>query len=143
MHAGFDWIWVIIFVVVALSQGWKKVSEQMGGGEEEPAPPRPAPKRPPRPLNKQPEVWRVGDNLLREFVEQVRQVPAPPPIRLATPVPAAPPPPPPAPEKPAPPVVSHRAPSRASIWGTALRDKSNLRNVILSAEIIGPPKGLN
>jgi hypothetical protein len=156
IHASLDWIWVIIFVVIALSQGWKKMAEQTGGDDDEPAPPRPPTKRPPRPLpvrpaappplHKQPDIWRVGEEKVREYIETVRQAAAPPPIRQATPVPVAPPAPAPEPVKPAPtppPVVTHRQPSRASIWATALRDKENLPNVILSAEIIGPPKGLN
>jgi hypothetical protein len=159
MHAGLDWIWVIIFVVVALSQGWKKLAEQQGGDEEEPAPPRPLPKRPPRPrpvrpaapppLHKQPDVWRVGEDRVREFIEQVRQSAAPPPLRQATPVAAAPPLPPPPPPETAKPattspaaVITERPATRGSLWAAALRDKDNLRNVILSAEIIGPPKAL-
>jgi hypothetical protein len=30
--------------------------------------------------------------------------------------------------------------SRASQWMEALRDRNNIRNIIISAEIIGPPK---
>jgi hypothetical protein len=153
MHAGLDWIWVVIFVVVALSQGWKKLAEQTDGDEEDPAPPRPVPKRPPRPVppvspaprRKQPEAWRVGDSEMREYVEHVRPSPPPPPLRRATPVPTAPPlpPEPPKPVPPPPAVVSPPTPTRGSIWAAALRDKDNLRNVILSAEIIGPPRGLS
>jgi hypothetical protein len=33
-------------------------------------------------------------------------------------------------------------PSRASQWAEALRDRQNIRNIIISAEIIGPPKAM-
>ena len=33
-------------------------------------------------------------------------------------------------------------PRRSSPWVVALRDRQNLRNIIISAELIGPPRGL-
>lgn len=108
------------------------------------------------------ETWRVDPEQIRRFMEQLsgqpRQAgrgqprPAPPPI-------AHPPvrkaealaPPPPAPAKPEPvsaapapePAMAGApasSPSRAAQWAEALRDRQNIRNIIISAEIIGRPK---
>jgi hypothetical protein len=95
---------------------------------------------------------KVSTDEIRRFVEQLSGKPQPPP-----PPPVAPPPVPraePAPLAPRPEpvtaapvatqtVVESPAPgqtSRALQWMEALRDRQNIRNIIISAEIIGPPK---
>jgi len=101
------------------------------------------------------DTWRVDPEQIRRFMEQLsgqaRPVPPPiarPPVQKAEP--AAPPP--PVAEEPAPtpaaavpaPAIASRsatpAPSRAAQWAEALRDRQNIRNIIISYEIIGPPK---
>lgn len=62
---------------------------------------------------------------------KARPVPAPAPVPATTPVPS-----------PTPVAVAESKPSRGAIWREALRDKNNFRNIIISAEIIGPPKAL-
>ena len=53
------------------------------------------------------------------------------------------PPPPPAPPEPvATPATVPAKPSRKNPWAEALRDRQNIRNIIISAEIIGPPKSM-
>jgi hypothetical protein len=84
----------------------------------------------------------------RDFMEQLQRklqpqpIAAPPVARAAPPpTPALPPPPPPTPKaKPQTTAPAPPQPSRTSQWAEALRDKQNIRNIIISAEIIGPPK---
>lgn len=98
------------------------------------------------------EKWGEAPKSLRDFMEQMRRQmqppvarPAPPsvataPLPVAEPVAPAEPVPAPEPEPvPAPTVVSE--PSRASRWSAAMRDKQNVRNIIIGAEVLGPPKG--
>jgi hypothetical protein len=96
------------------------------------------------------EGWKIDPEQIRRFVEQLsgqpRSTPQPP-VAAPPPVQKAPTP---APEpivataaetKPA--MAEAEAPptsSRAAQWAEALRDKQNIRNIIISAEIIGPPK---
>ena len=96
------------------------------------------------------EAWRIDPEQIRRFVEQVsgqtRPVPPPIPQPRADKVEAAGPPPTPEPAAAAPvakTVTDETASSRTSRavqWAEALRDKQNIRNIIISAEIIGPPK---
>jgi hypothetical protein len=96
------------------------------------------------------EGWKIDPEQIRRFVEQLSGQPPstpPPPVASPPPVQKAPPPTPEpvaaaAPESqpvmaeaPAPPATS-----RAAQWAEALRDRQNIRNIIISAEIIGPPK---
>jgi hypothetical protein len=97
------------------------------------------------------EARKIDADQIRRFIEQLSgQTTAPPPV-AAPPVPsAAPPPLPPQPEAvadvpdqkqtiadaPAP-----VQPSRATQWAQALRDRQNVRNIVIAAEIIGPPRG--
>jgi hypothetical protein len=110
---------------------------------------RPTPRTAARPVGSPAprEGWRIDPEQIRRFVEQLSGQPqatpqppvAPPPIHEA-PAPA------PMPEpvataaetKPTIPVTT----SRASQWAEALRDRQNIRNIIISAEIIGPPKAV-
>ena len=115
--------------------------------------------------------WQVDPEQIRRFMEQLsgqaRPTPTPPITQPPVPKAAAPTrPPPPPPPTPAPtaaepePAMAEAAPaaaptqpvtaaapapstpSRASQWADALRDRQNIRNIIISYEIIGPPKAL-
>ncbi len=132
--------------------------------QPQPRPPVvPAPRLPPplqrtaAPLGPRPvaapagEARKIDADQIRRFIEQLSgQTAAPPPV-AAPPVPtAAPPSLPPQPEAvldttdpkqtiadaPAP-----AQPSRATQWAQALRDRQNVRNIVIAAEIIGPPRG--
>ncbi|HUJ70853.1 MAG TPA: hypothetical protein VLZ30_01325 [Verrucomicrobiae bacterium] len=103
---------------------------------------------------------KVSADDIRQFVEQLsgkpqRQQPPPPPLPppIQPPVSrrsvrkAAPPPPPPKTEPAvAAPVATQTVaaaptqPSRAWQWMEALRDRNNVRNIVIGAEVIGPPK---
>ena len=131
-------VWLIIAVIVGIGKLWNWfISQQSGESVEEETPPvvRPKPRpQPARPVIQQREQPPAN---LREFADRFTQPAKPvaaPPVPKAAPVPK--PPPSPAPTKPAPEPV--RRPSR---WVEALRDRQNLRNIIISAEIIGPPRG--
>ena len=96
---------------------------------------------------------RVSTDDIRRFAEQLsgkaQPPPPPPPPVVRPPARKAEPPPPPRPEPAtAAPVAVQTvaaapAPaqtSRALQWMEALRDRNNIRNIIISVEIIGPPK---
>lgn len=150
-----NWIWVIIFIVAGLFKMLGKLKPET---EDEPAPRppvhqskppqpyRPPPRPMPRPVAPKPvqKQWTVDANRLQDFVERVIQKPSarssrvppiaskPAPVLTATPAP-----------KPAPiavPVTPEK-PSRAAQWRAAMREKDNLRNVIIATEILGPPRG--
>ena len=137
------WLIIVLFVAAA-----KAFSKMQSGSEpdEPPVVPRPTPTRQlpraPRKLQTT-DRQRVPARDIETLVEKLarkqaaKSAPPPPPVEstplpepAAAPSPAAPPP------APAEPV------SPASVWAEALRDKQNLRNIIISAEIIGPPKAL-
>ena len=97
------------------------------------------------------KAGRIDADQIRRFVEQLSGQPTPVPPVAPPPVPtAAPAPLPPTPEPvtdaldlkqtiadaPAPTQLS-----RATQWAQALRDRQNVRNIVISAEIIGPPRG--
>jgi hypothetical protein len=101
------------------------------------------------------EAWRVDPEQVRRFIAQLsgqpRPVP-PPPVQARIPKAEAIAPPPVAPTpEPAPaapiaqPTMAETPPkaSRASQWAEALGDRQNVRNIIISAEIIGPPKAFS
>jgi hypothetical protein len=96
------------------------------------------------------KAGRIDADQIRRFVEQLSGQPTLQPPVAPPPVPsAAHPPPPPLPEPvtdtpetkqtiadaPAP-----TPPSRATQWAQALRDRQNVRNIVIAAEIIGPPR---
>ena len=99
---------------------------------------------------------KVSMDDIRRFVEQLSgkpqppTAPPPPPPPIARPaLRRAEPPPPPMPEPAAAApvatqtVVAAPAPaqtSRTSQWMEALRDRNNIRNIVIAAEIIGPPR---
>jgi hypothetical protein len=113
----------------------------------------------PRPVST-PPGRKVSADDIRHVVEQMGRkppplapAPLPPPAPLvakaeAIPPPSPTPPPPPAPSPPEASVPAQAAggapapaeASRASEWMEALRDRQNLRNIIISYEIIGPPR---
>jgi hypothetical protein len=157
------WIWIIILIIIALAKGVEKLKSL---AERKP-PSSPAPSRRPRPVAASPRPvqmpppirsrtvvqpqsppagWQVNTEELRRFIRQVAgqaeppPLPAPPQPRRMTPPPE--PPPPPLPPPPAPTAAAAKRSRRATAWAAALRDKQNLRNVIVAAEIIGRPKGI-
>jgi hypothetical protein len=118
-------VWLIIFAIVAIAKAWGKLATPTDEANEPAPPPRPRP-RPARP----PPIGRAVAGPVPPKVE--------PPKRVPTEVPATPPAPAPAPV----PTATHsRRFDRSARWAAALRDKQNVRNIIISAEIIGRPKG--
>ena len=126
-HASAEFIiWLIVAVVVMVAKGLGKLAtpsetEKPASKDEWPgAAPRPKPK---------PVVRRPTRRPTAE---------APPPVIAATPAVAE--------EKPAPPppsaAVPPAPPSRSNQWAMALRDRQNIRNVIIANEIIGKPVAL-
>jgi hypothetical protein len=93
----------------------------------------------------------IDADQIRRFIEQLSGQSMPQPPAVPPPVPSpAPPPPPPQPESvpdvPDTQQTIAKAPAstqstRASQWAQALRDRQNVRNIVISAEIIGPPRG--
>jgi cytoskeletal protein RodZ len=116
--------------------------------EEEPIAP------PVRPHHRE---WAVDEDELRRFLGEVTGT-EPEPVRPPTPpptpvMPAAPRAAEPAPSFKAESESSHVAasrpfeqveerPNRAAQWAAAMRDPANLRNSIIAAEILGPPRAL-
>ncbi len=129
------WVWLIIMVIVAIAKGWNKLSEQIDEDEATPVPqPRPdRPKRPPKPAPKQPPPIRTAP--------PTWEAPPPLPVTPAASAPLEAPVPPPRPTPPSPATTITRRPSRGALWAEVLRDKQNLRNLVLASEILGPPKG--
>ena len=117
-------------------------------------PPRTVPRTTARPVPPPTRgEWKVDANQIRRFIEQMggkaqpppQPQPVPPPVTREAEPPAPSPQPEPAQDAPAATESPAKAPapvqaSRASMWAEALRDRSNIRNIIISAEIIGPPK---
>ncbi len=148
------WIWVVIAIVVAVV---KALGKLQSAAEEEPipVPPKPQPQRPPRtrprPSAAPPQAtpapvggWRADPEHLREFITQLTRQAQPPPIVPAAAREARKPEPKPEPQpkqQTAPAQVTEHKPSRAAQWAAAVRDKHNLRNIVIATEIIGPPKG--
>lgn len=96
------------------------------------------------------EARTIDADQIRRFIEQLSGQSAPQPPAVPPPIPVTPPPPPPSKPEPVPdtpdtgqtiaetplPALS----ARATQWAQALRDRQNVRNIIISAEIIGPPR---
>lgn len=127
-------VWLIVAVVVTVAKGLGKLATPSTSDDDAapvatPKPPvrRPPPRRPgPRPVVAAPPARRV----VVTAPQPAPPVMEPPVAEVEAPAqPKAEPPPPP-------------APSRASQWAVALRDRSNIRNVIIANEIIGPPVAL-
>jgi hypothetical protein len=91
---------------------------------------------------------RVSSDEIRQVLEQLSGKASPPPPPVARPPArkAEPPPPPTLEPATAEPVATQTvaaAPaqtSRALQWMEALRDRNNIRNIVIAAEIIGPPR---
>jgi type IV secretory pathway VirB10-like protein len=141
-------VWLIIAIIVIVGKLWNKFVS-MQAEEEEPASSSPKPVRQrsrprprPAPPAAPPVVRKASPDDFRAFMERLTRPPQPTPAATPPVARAAPPPPPP---KPAEPVAAtpapERSPSGASRWAEALRDRQNLRNIIIAAEIIGPPRG--
>jgi hypothetical protein len=155
------WIWIVIILVVALAKGLGKLQSE-SGEDTNPRPPvvRPPQRRTPpsgrsiqprtrpqvpRPVPPpMPGAWMAKPEAIRQFVEHLEHRMEPRPVAPTT-MPAAkrptrPPRPTPKPPK-SPEPVSTEKPPRATQWAAALRDRQNLRNIVIAAEIIGPPRG--
>lgn len=140
-------VWFIIAIVVMISKAYNKFQESNEADEEPASPPLPRPRpRPvapfpkarPAPASAPPVIANVPAavrDLVNRLAQPTRPTPAPPPapVKPAEPEPAKP--------VPAAAALPPPPPSRSSQWATALRDRSNVRNIIIAAEIIGPPKG--
>lgn len=110
-----------------------------------PASPIAAPRPIASPMRKAP---RVDADQIRRFVDQLSGRPIPLAVAALATHKAEPPPPIPKPqpeaseakqtiaEQPTPPQSSP-----ASQWTQALRDRQNIRNIVISVEILGPPRG--
>jgi hypothetical protein len=94
---------------------------------------------------------RIDADQIRRFIEQLSGQSAPQPPVAPPPVPSAAPPPPPktdaVPYVPDTTQTIAEAPApapaqsgRATQWAQALRDRQNIRNIVIAAEIIGPPR---
>jgi hypothetical protein len=163
----FEWLWLIVFVVAWL---WPMIRKVLSAGDREKPPPVPKAKPKRRPQTRREPVdqakpfgvRREVTDQIRELVDQLRRGAQPPmpasrapaPIRETVSAPrpavAAPPPirelasvPPLAPKVPlpSPSAIAEPRPTPASVWAEALRDRRALREIIVAAEIIGPPKG--
>ena len=113
-------VWLIVAVVVMAAKGLGKLATP-----PEKAAPASPPRRPPPPkpvvrrTTRRPDA-EVKPPVIAKSQAVVTDQPAPtPPAPAATPA----------------------QPTRSAQWAAALRDKQNVRNIIISAEIIGPPRG--
>jgi hypothetical protein len=158
------WIWLIVIIVALISKGVSALKEAGQGENQPPAPPRlprkrsarqrPAPARPRPQTARTPPViaekkrpsWEVDQRNLEEFIERVTGIQRPPrrpePEPIVEYVKPPLPEPEPTPNAPSGPPKEPARPTRAAIWAEALRDNSNLRNIVVASEIIGPPKAL-
>jgi hypothetical protein len=149
--AGADFlIWIIIFLVVSAVQGWKKLQGTEDAEESSepvpPPPPRPRVNRPPRPVAPPPvmpraapppppKTWQVDPDELERLRRKFEPVPV-----VETVVPAKLP----APEPPKPVAIPRKvkpAPVHRDGWAARLRRRETVRQAIVAAEILGPPKG--
>jgi hypothetical protein len=164
-------VWLIVAILIAISKGLGKLQER--AGKTPPVKPPPVQRPPEairRPVSERavpPLVRPLTPEYLREIVRDHQPSPAAPRPRTAppravaakqtqragrprslteplqpkpvTPSTAATPVPPARPAT----AAAQAVPARLSPWAEALREKTNLRNIIISAEIIGPPKALN
>ena len=117
-------IWAIVAVVVMVAKGLGKLATptvEENSDEKPVSPPRPRPqlKPPVRRPTRRPDA-EVAPPLITAAPVIAEDKPAP------TPVAAVPP----------------AKPSRSAQWAAALRDRQNIRNVIIANEIIGKPVSL-
>jgi len=116
-------VWLIVAVVVMVAKGLGKLATPP---ETAAAPAASPPHRPPPP---KPAVRRPTRRPAGETVPPVIQA-APQPVaeEKAAPQPAA--------------AVPPAKPTRSAQWAAALRDRQNVRNVMIANEIIGRPVSL-
>ena len=109
----------------------------------------PSPIAAPRPIaSPMRKAPRVDADQIRRFVDQLSGRPIPPRIAPPATRKAEPPP---QPSKPQPEASEAKQPiadpptprqsTRASQWSQALRDRQNIRNIVISVEILGVPRG--
>jgi hypothetical protein len=159
------YIWIVIMIVVGISKLIEKAKQAAASDTQQtetrrsrprPSPTvRPATVRPPPPVIKpQREAWEVDEDELRRFLgemsgeAEVERAPPPlpppvtawsqpePAVEVETPAPAM--------RKSDPAMTAFQqtaeTPSRAAQWAAAMRDPNNLRNSVIAAEILGPPR---
>lgn len=123
-------IWVIVAIIVMVGKGLGKLSAPADEAEPKPKP-VPRPQTPPRPGLPSRRTVQRG---VPPVVRPVTVAAAPPVIPVTPEVPE---------EKPKPAAALPPVPpSRSNQWATALRDRQNIRNVIIANEIIGRPVSL-
>jgi hypothetical protein len=92
---------------------------------------------------------KIDADQIRRFIEQLSGQSAPQPPMAPPPVPSAPPPPPlmteSVPDAPDTKQTIAETPTspqsaRAAQWAQSLRDRQNVRNIVIASEIIGPPR---
>jgi hypothetical protein len=149
-----NWLWVILIIAGVIWQALSKLrTEEQDEPESPPLIPKPRPPRPQRPQQSRPsttprptvaprvpETWKVDAKQIGDFVEKASRVRQPPPPATAKPAPVASAAQAPKPVPRAAP-ASVEKPSRAAQWAKAMRDRDNLRNVVIATEILGPPRG--
>jgi len=126
-------IWVIVAVIVMVGKGLGKLAAPAEEGEPKKAEPKPVsrPRTPPRPgLPSRRTVQRGVPPVVRPVTVAAAPpvIPATPEVSEVKPKPAT--------------AVPPEPPSRSNQWATALRDRKNIRNVIIANEIIGRPVSL-
>ena len=128
-------VWAIVAVVVMVAKGLGKLATPT---DETPPVPKPAPQPRPR---VQPRPAAVPSH--RVAVHHRVPPLAPPVVEVTPPVmPSTAAVAEETPAKTTPPAVPPASPSRSNQWATALRDRQNIRNVIIANEIIGRPVSL-
>jgi len=145
------WIWIVIMVVVALAKGWGKLTEQVDADTENAPAPKPAQRRPARPRPVQPPPIRQATPPPKRHAQPAgervtqtrfaRGIPQPlvayaAPAHLPRPIAHTP-----AAAASAAAFVKRNA-TKGSLWAEALRDRKNLRHVIIGNEIINRPLAL-
>jgi hypothetical protein len=150
--AGADFlIWLVIFVVISLVQGWKHLQGKGAEEEEEPQPElplprpersRPAPASAPPPVVRQPQTWQADPRQMDELRRRLKakldaRQAAPPPIVETVPAPT--------PVTPAAKTVTRTAAATIAVprhaWAERLRQRHGARDAVIAAEIFGAPKG--
>ena len=147
--AGADFlIWLFIFAVVAIAQGWKHLQNQDGEEADGSTPPViPKQRRPARPPHSRPAPapasWHADEEEMDLFQRQIKrrlqQTSAVPPPLVET-VNMEPPTPPVSPPATSAPSVKRLR--GHNVWAARLRTPRSVRHAFVLAEILGPPKGL-
>jgi hypothetical protein len=144
-----DWVfWLIVIVVFVLPRLLRELPKILEQRRKRTPPPQPQPVSQPKLSTKVQSKLLAAADQIRRALQQLEQQ-AQPPVSAAPaaePVQKVVPPPPPVPEAPPQPrptaAPAKARPPRAPAWAQSLRNKHNLRQAIVAAEIIGPPKGM-